>query len=68
MYGKRVRRLPRFLFWLVTPCDKDVVKNVVNKSNIFGHILTGIYQFLYVLYVFALFAFHVHVAGGTLST
>ena len=41
----------------------------MNKSNILGHILTeDIYQCLLVLFVFALFAFHVHVAGGTLST
>ena len=40
----------------------------VNRSNIFGHILTEIYKLLLVLFVFALFAFHVHVAGGTLST
>ena len=41
---------------------------MVNKSNIFGYVLTEIYQFVYVLYVFALFAFHVHVAVGTLGT
>ncbi len=45
-----------------------VVKNVVNKSNMFGHILTEIYQLLYVFVVCALFAFHVHVAGGALGT
>ena len=47
---------------------KDVVKNVVNKSNIFRHVLTEIYLFLSIVFVSALFAFHVHVAGGTLST
>ena len=41
---------------------------VVNKSNIFEHILTEIYQLLSIVFVFTLFAFHVHVAGGTLST
>ena len=49
-------------------CGKKAVKNVVNKCNIVGHMLTEIYQFVFVLSVFALFAFHVHVAGGTLST
>ena len=50
-----------------TKYGKDLVKNVV-KSHIFGYTLTEIYQFVSVLSVFALFAFHVHVAGGTLST
>ena len=43
------------------------IKKVI-KSNIFGHILTEIYKLLLVLSVFALFGFHVHVAGSTLST
>jgi len=46
---------------------KNVLKNVVNTSNIVGHISIEIYDFVAVLFLFALFAFHVPLLAAPLA-